>query len=113
MQVHAETYKFSHNDEYGIDRYTVEVTIKGERRALRAYRTTNLVVGEIVTVYDLAVKFRSGEKVWPGRIDYYVDSGKFGSLRACIDKFTRKSLVLVGFFADYQASAARSQHNAV
>lgn len=113
MQVHAETFKFSHTDDYGIDRHTVEVTINGQRRVIRAARHTYPNTGDTITVFDLAVKFQTGAKVWPGRVDFMVATGKIGRLDACIDKFTGKPLRLVGFFEDFEQSKARSLHNAV
>lgn len=113
MQVHADTFKFSHTDQYGIDRHTVEVTINGQRRAIRAHRSTYPNLGETITVFDLAVKFQTGAKVWPGRVDFVLATGKLQRLQACIDKFTTKPLHLVGFFVDHEQSKHRSLHNAV
>lgn len=111
MKVHADTFKFSHTDEHGIDRHTVEVTIKGDRRTVRAHRYTNPVAGDTITVYDMAVKFKTGAKVWPGHADFRTATGQVSNLRPNIDKFG--TVILVGFFEDFQESKARSLHNAV
>ena len=111
MQVHADTYKFTHTDEYGIDRYTVEVTIKGDRREVRAFKSTDGMSRESIRIYGLAVRFKTGAKVWPGHATYWFDGNHVNMLRPDIDKWG--TVMLVGFFEDFTESKHRSMHNAV
>lgn len=111
MQVHFDTFKQTgtrtFDDGRTIDTYSVEVTIRGDRRAVRCSSTFN----NRIDIYDLAVKFQTGTKVWPGRAVYWLESGNVNHLAPEIDK--RGHVSLVGFFEDYADKAVRSQHNAV
>lgn len=111
MQVHYDTFKpsgtrtMSAGTQY--QQHTVEVTIKGDRRTVRCSSVFN---GHI-TVYDLAVRFKTGTKVWPGTVNYWIETGRVNSLRPNIDK--RGLVSLVGFYEDYKGKPVQSQHNAV
>lgn len=117
MQVHFETYKHTHTDTYParkpggqpivIERYSVEVTIRGNRREVPCSQVFN----DNITILGLAVRFQTGSKVWPGTATYWLKTGVVNHLHANIDK--RGHLSLVGYFADYEDKAVRSQHNAV
>lgn len=111
MQVHFETFKQTgtrtFDDGRAIDTYSVEVTIRGDRRAVRCSGVFN----DNITVYDIAVRFQTGAKVWPGYTTYWLKTGNVNNVRPSIDK--RGHVSLVGFFEDYEGKAVRSQHNAV
>jgi hypothetical protein len=110
MQVHFDTYKVPGQRAIGdrsVDLYSVEVTVKGDRREVRCSALWN---GHI-TVWGLAVRFQTGTKVWPGSANYWVESGNINNLRPDIDK--RGHVSLVGFSSDFEDKACRSRHNAV
>lgn len=87
---------------------TIEITIRGDRRRVRCH------AGETnISIYGLAVRFRTGTKVWPGSATYWHKTGNVNNLRPNIDKFSGQFCQLVGFFDDYESSRHRSQHNAV
>lgn len=114
MQVHIETLKHVGQEAYAhvtIQRYTVEVTIGKDRRAVRCHPVR--VNGEIdhLNLFDLAVRFSSGAKVWPGSAVWWSKTGNVNNLRPNIDK--RGYFSLVGYFADFEAKPVASQHNAV
>lgn len=110
MQVHPETLKVTGQRTINgrqFDTYSVEVTIRGDRRAVRCWpiRDGNL------DILDLAVRFQTGAKVWPGSAVYWSKTGNVTGLRPHIDK--RGHVSLVGFFEDFQGKPVRSMHNAV
>jgi hypothetical protein len=111
MQVHFETYRevepFVTKDGKSYPRFSVEVTIGKDRRAVSASSLSN---GHIM-VYGLAIRFSSGSKVWPGSAVYWVESGNVNNMRPNIDK--RGYFSLVGYSADFEGREVRSQHNAV
>lgn len=111
MQIHFDTYKVSGqrtlSDGKVIDLHTVEVTINGDRRVV----SCGGVYNGWISVWGLAVRFKTGTKVWPGEATYWIDSGKVNGLRPNIDK--RGMVHLVGFYEDYKGKAVQSQHNAV
>lgn len=117
MQIHYETFKHASTETYPsrkkggapivIERYTVEVTINGSRRAVRCTAPFN---GHI-NVFGLAVRFSHGDKVWPGSAVYWIESGRTTNLTPNIDK--RGSFFLAGFEEDFDGKAVRSLHNAV
>lgn len=116
MQVHIETFKHTGTETYParrkgaaqvvIERHSVEVTINGDRRVVRASRDD-----KTITVYDLAVRFSQGSKVWPGSATHWLESGIVNGIRPNIDK--RGHFILVGYASDFEDKAVRSQHNAV
>jgi hypothetical protein len=87
---------------------TVEVSIGNDRRRVRCWPSE-----KCITVYGLAVRFRTGNKVWPGNATYWAESGSVSNLMPNIDKFTGQFCQLVGFFEDHETSQHRSLHNAV
>ena len=114
MQVHIETLKHAGEDvvkgkdrTYTFQRYTVEVTIGNDRRAIRCTPCGH----ERLDLYGLAVRFSTGTKVWPGTATYWYKGGHVNNLRPNIDK--RGYFLLVGYAADFDGKAVRSQHNAV
>lgn len=111
MQVHPETHKqvepLTLKDGSLWDRFTVEVTVRGVRREVAA----SAVRDGRFYVHDLAVKFSSGAKVWPGYAIYWTETGVVNNLRPNIDKTGH--FQLVGFAADFGGRPVRSQHNAV
>lgn len=129
MQVHTETLKHVSTDSYTvgkrarrtdagktyeIKRWTVEVTIGKDRRAIRcspSYTVGPVVALDSIDLYGLAVRFSSGEKVWPGSAVWWACHGQVNNLRPNIDKHGH--FFLAGFFEDVAESAHRSMHNAV
>lgn len=111
MQVHFDTFKVSGQRTLWngdvVDTHTVEVTIRGDRRVVRC----SAVFRGWISLWDLAVRFKTGAKVWPGEATYWIDSGKVTGLRPNIDKMGMVSLV--GFYEDYRGKPVQSQHNAV
>lgn len=125
ITVHLETLKSTPTSRVcgkktiTFDRQTVEITVtlgqKADRREVQCHtRTEGCVPGaplECVTIYGLAVRFSSGNKIWPGSATYWVKSGNVNNLCPNIDK--RGYFSLAGFAEDYTGKAVRSQHNAV
>ncbi len=90
------------------DRQTIEITIRGDRRRVNCH------AGETgISIYGLAVRFRTGAKVWPGSAIYWRESGRVNNIRPNIDKFNGQFCSLVGFFEDHADGKHRSLHNAV
>jgi hypothetical protein len=87
---------------------TVEITLRGDRRRVSCHSR-----GDSTTIGGLAVRFRTGTKVWPGSAVYWAKTGNINNLRPNIDKFSGQFCSLVGFFEDHADSKHRSQHNAV
>lgn len=87
---------------------TVEITIRGDRRRVGCSEN-----GASIHIFGLAVKFRTGSKVWPGTAIYWHKTGNINNLRPNIDKFNGQFCSLVGFFEDHTDSKHRSLHNAV
>lgn len=119
MQVHAETLKVTDRRSYTVgkgknakvrefDCHEVEITIKGDRRAVPCS-----VFDGCITILGLAVRFPTGTKVWPAKAIYWLESGNVNNLRPNIDKFHNQNCSLVGFFADFADKTCRSRHNAV
>lgn len=90
------------------DQQTIEITIRGDRRRVSCHAGENHI-----SIFGLAVRFRSGTKVWPGSAIYWHKTGGVNNLRPNIDKFSSQFCQLVGFFEDHENSKHRSQHNAV
>jgi len=122
MQVHIETLRVSGQRSYTtgkgkkatthtFDTYAVEITIGNDRRETRCSPT--MIGGEMrdLMLYDLAIRFSSGAKVWPGHATYWPKTGNVNGLHPKIDK--RGHFSCVGFFEDFEAAPVRSQHNAV
>lgn len=111
MQVHYDTYREVEprirEDGTAAKQFVVDVTVRGDRRTVRASDVFN----NRFTVWDLAVKFSSGAKVWPGSAIYWIKSGNVNHIRPNIDK--SGYFILVGYAADFDGKKVRSQHNAV
>ena len=110
MQVHFETYteiapKIVNN--MTIPQFTVEITIGTDRRTVKASGVWN---GHVI-VHGLAIRFSSGNKVWPGTATYWLASGNINHIRPNIDK--SGSFSLIGYAEDYENKSVRSEHNAV
>ena len=89
---------------------SIEIEIRGDRRRVRAFQN-----GDHILVYGLAVKYQTGKKIWPGMAIYWPASGNINNLQASnMDHRARSNFVLlVGYWADYADTKARSQHKAV
>lgn len=100
MKVFPESY----------DGNSIEIEIRGDRRRVRAFRS-----GDFILVHGLAVKYKTGKKIWPGHAIYWPASGNINNLQASnMDHRARSNFVmLVGYWADYADTTARSQHKAV
>ena len=111
MQVHFDTYKISGqiilNDGKTLDTHSVEVTIDKKRREVPC----GAIFNNRVTIFDLAVRFYGGNKVWPGTALYWIENNNVNNLRPNINK--SGNFLLAGFIADYQNKSTHSQHNAV
>lgn len=106
MQAYPETIKAQPLDERGLAFNTIEVEIRGDRRAVRC----GPVYQGVLTVYDLACRFPTGSKVWPASAHVEVATGRVYGLAPSIDKRTRNQCSLVGFFEDFDTSSVRSHH---
>jgi hypothetical protein len=108
----VQTEEVAYKDRKGRDlsyaRQTVEITLRNDRRRVGCH-----VDASGMTVYGLAVRFRTGTKVWPGSAVYWAKTGNINNLRPNIDTFNGQFCQLVGYFADHEDSKHRSQHNAV
>jgi|GEM_PF-2204834 len=114
MQVHFDTcqqeadYVYTRKGvTHSVPRFTVEVTIRADRRRV----SCSSVYNGWVCIHGLAVRFSQGAKVWPGTATYWVESGQINDVRPNIDK--RGHFSVVGFFEDYADKQVASQHNAV
>lgn len=115
MQVHIETrrqepsktYTRADGTQVTIDPHTVEVTINGDRRRVRCGGIHN----GWMSVWDLAIRFSHGAKVWPGSATYWIESGNVNNIRPNIDK--RGHFILAGYMEDFKDKPVRSVHNAV
>ncbi len=107
--VHTDTLKVIGQRtvrDYTFDETTIEVSIGNDRRAVRCSANSRSI-----NLFDLAVRFSQGSKVWPGSAVYWRDTGVVNNLRPNIDK--RGYFLLAGFAEDFAGKAIRSQHNAV
>lgn len=106
LTVHAETYDATAG--------TVEVTINADRRAVRAHGLSD-GTGTMQRLHlsGLAVRFRTGAKVWPGSACFWFKGAHVNSLTANIDKRGSNGCHLVGYFSDFAQKPAKSRHNAV
>jgi hypothetical protein len=107
------TYTDRKGREVSYDSHTIEISIGSDRRAVRCHPITRTDGDSNISIYELAVRFRTGAKVWPASAVYWLKSGNVNNLRPNIDKFNGQFCQLVGYFADHEDSAHRSQHNAV
>jgi hypothetical protein len=115
MQVHPETHRqdpdhvFTNKKgvEQHYERYSVEVTIKGDRRRVNC----STVWGDRLPLFGLAVRFSQGAKVWPGMADYLISKDVVVNLQPRIDK--RGHFSLAGYWEDFEDKKVASQHNAV
>ncbi len=65
------------------------------------------------TIYGVAVRYRTGTKVWPGSLIYWPENGRINNVRGPQDhRQSFHSLQVVGFWADVQ-DRYRSEHNSV
>lgn len=78
---------------------TVEISIGDDRRRVRCGTGS-----ECMRIYGLAVRFRTGTKVWPASAIYWNQTGHVNNLRPNIDKFNGQFCRLVGYFEDYQTT---------
>lgn len=115
LTVHTDTIQTAtrrYTDRKGVERSyeykTVEVSIREDRRRVQCVVDTRSI-----TVCGLAVRFRTGAKVWPGTASYWRESGVVNNIRPNIDKFSGNSCSLVGYIEDHEESPNRSKHNAV
>lgn len=91
---------------------TVTVEIGGKVRELDGYE-----MGEgdyrHVCFSGLAVRYRTGEKIWPGRAIYWFKSGNVNNVRGPQDHRQRfHNLFIVGFWDDVE-DRNRSEHSSV
>lgn len=85
---------------------TAQVTINGETRTLRALCYDN---GERYHIAGVAVRYRTGAKVWRGRLTFWTKSGNVQVSGGLDHRARRASVHLTGFYdADRPAN---SQHN--
>jgi len=95
------------------ERETIEISIRNDRRRVYCHVTRRDDQIDNIDLYGLAVRFRTGSKVWPGSATYWTKSGNVNNLRPNIDKSTGKYCLLLGYMADFEQNKNRSQHNAV
>ncbi len=115
MQVHVETHRqepdYVFTDKKGKEqryqRFSVEVTIKGDRRRVGC----STVWGDRLPIFCLAVRFSQGAKIWRGMADYLVSKDQVVNLQPCIDK--RGNFLLAGYWEDFEDKAIASNHNAM
>jgi hypothetical protein len=109
-----DVYTDKKGKTYAWKTYSIEITIKGDRRRV-ACSVSNYPDGSLdsISLFGLAVRFRTGTKVWPGSAVYWGKTSSVNNLRPNIDKFNGQFCQLVGYFEDHEASKHRSLHNAV
>lgn len=110
IKVYPDTFKSTGLHTYGVytrEEFSVEVSIGNDRRAVRCAKYAE----DHLDLFDLAVRFSTGAKVWPGSATYWFKSGNVNNLRPNIDK--RGHFICCGFFEDFAAAPVRSLHNAV
>lgn len=108
LQTETVTYTNRKGEAHSYERHTVEITLRGNRRRVNCSQDDNRT-----TIHGLAVRFRTGTKVWPGSAIHWAKTGVINNLRPNIDKFNGQFCSLVGFFEDHANSKHRSLHNAV
>ena len=108
LQSETRTYSTRKGGTQTYEAHTVEVSIGNKRRRVNCSQYDGRT-----TIYGLAVRFRTGTKVWPGSATHWDKTGQVSGLRPNIDKFSGQWCHLVGFIADFEASKALSQHNSV
>ena len=108
IQTETVTYTDRKGRASSYERQTVEITLRGNRRRVNCHTYDGKT-----TIFGLAVKFRTGTKVWPGSATHWDKTGNINNLRPNIDKFNGQFCSLVGFFEDHANSKHRSLHNAV
>jgi len=108
LQSETRTYSTRKDGTQSYEAHTVEVSIGNKRRRVNCSQHDGRT-----TIYGLAVRFRTGTKVWPGSAVYWAKTGNINNLRPNIDKFNGQFCSLVGFFEDHADSKHRSLHNAV
>ena len=108
LQTETITYTDRKGRASSYERESVEITMRGNRRRVNCHSSS-----DNITIYGLAVRFRTGTKVWPGSAVYWAKTGNINNLRPNIDKFNGQYCSLVGFFEDHADSKHRSLHNAV
>lgn len=89
---------------------TVEVTINGKTETLVADQRHENGVLDNTNIRGLAVKYRTGTKVWHGNATLWAKSGRIVLDGGYMGGHTRgMAPLLVGFWSDC-APAAKSQH---
>lgn len=115
ITVHFDTFKAAEeitlSNGRTFQRHSVEITIGKDRRAVYCSSIYGEEGKRRIFIHDLAVRFSSGAKVWPGNATYWIDADRVNGLQPNIDK--RGHFSLCGFAADFDGKAVRSQHNAV
>jgi len=106
-----ETFK-SEDGVYG----TIDLTINGEIQTVRCLNHDLRSQGRAwtITVFGIACKFQTGNKVWPAKITYWPEKEMFSALSPFNYSRVnggRRSYQLVGFENHFTKSANRSQHN--
>lgn len=75
---------------------TVEVTIGRETRRVPALKTSRGI-----TAYRIGVRYRTGAKVWSGRVERFADTGKEQVTGGFDNRVTNSKIAYVtGFFED-------------
>ncbi len=111
MQVHFDTLKVVDGQNC-----TIDITINGKTQTVRAWNTDCRDRRDnywLITIYGIACRFRSGNKVWPAEILYWPLSKKITGLKPRnYTRCNKPTLVsLAGFESDFEESKVRSQHN--
>jgi hypothetical protein len=84
---------------------TVEITVGKDRRRVNCH-----VNGDTINIYGIAVRYRTGTKVWHGTAIYWRNSGRVNNVRSHIDHRARfASVSVVGFWADFEGTNKASR----
>lgn len=114
MEVHFDTHRqepdlvfINKKGEQRLERHSVEITIRGDRRRVCCATVSN----DWLPIFDLAVRFSQGTKIWRGTANYRVSKNDVVNLAPCIDK--RGHFLLQGYWDDFKNKNIASQHNAI
>lgn len=121
MQVHIDTFRNDPSETYligkgkrqrsvTIERNSVEITINGDRRRVRC---SSVINNSNIRLYEIAVRFGAGKKVWPGGAMYWLETGNVNNVRPNIDRHSWHTFSVCGYAEDYKNKPVSSQHNAV
>lgn len=92
---------------------TVTLEINGQVRDLPAHEWNLEGRERRIDIYGIAVRYRTGTKVWPGRCVYWPATGNINNVHGPQDHRQRfHQLSVVGFWADVQEQY-RSEHSSV